>query len=75
MMRLYWLYETTEIVVSEEWEMVCVNANISCLHNGHKELQLHRISLLSTTESIGQYIAYDKHGDKQVSTRGDEITI
>ena len=55
--------------------MDCVNANISCLHNGHKELQLHRITLLSTTESIGQYIAYDKHGDKQVSTRGDEITI
>lgn len=66
-------YEITEIVVSEEWGMDCVNANISCLHNGHNELQLHIISILSTTESIDQCIAYDKHGDKQVSTREDEM--
>lgn len=53
--------------------MDCVNANISCLHNGHNELQLHIISILSTTESIDQCIAYDKRGDKQVSTREDEM--
>ena len=53
--------------------MDCVNANISCLHNGHNELQLHIISILSTTESIDQCIAYDKHDDKQVSTREYEM--